>query len=64
MSHFWQVGACDLPCIFEAGAEVLLSFFFPKPESDVVGGDHQVLHEAEGAAFSVIKEDGGGDGGD
>ncbi len=50
--------------ILEAGAEAPLSFFFPKPESDVVGGDHQVLREAKGNAFSAIKEDVGGDGSD
>jgi len=64
VSHSWQVGACDLPCILEAGAEALISFFFPKPESDVVGGDHHVLPEAEGVVLSAIEEDVGGDGGD
>jgi len=40
------------------------SLFLPEPESDMVGDDHQVLREAEGAAFSTIEEDVGGDGGD
>ncbi len=56
MSHSWQIGACDLPRISEIGVDALLSFFFPKPESDGVGGDHHVLREAEGAIFSAIEE--------
>jgi len=52
-----------LPRIVEARAEALLSFSFPKPESNVVGGDHQVLREAKGAILSSIAEDVGGDGG-
>ena len=64
MSHYWHVEACDLPRTSKVSAEALLSFFFPKPESDVVGGDHLVLREAEGATFSAIEEDIGGDGGD
>jgi hypothetical protein len=53
-----------LPRFSEARAEALLSFFFPKPESDVIGGDHKVFRESQGAALSTIEEDIGGDGGD
>jgi hypothetical protein len=53
-----------LPHISEAGAEALLFVFFPKPESDMVCGDHHVLCDGEGVTFSAIEEDVGGDGGD
>ena len=65
MCHSWQVGACDLSRVAEARAEVLLSFFFPKSESDVIiGGDHTVFREAQGGALSTVEEDVGGDGRD
>ena len=41
--------------VAEARAEVLLALFFPKSEGDVLGGDHKVFPEAQGAALSTIE---------
>ncbi len=64
MSYSWFVGACDLSCVAALRAEVLLSFFFPKSDNDVIGSDHKVSREAHGAALSTVEEDVGGDGRD
>jgi len=53
-----------LPHVTKAHAEVILSRFFPKSNSDVIGGDHKVFREAQGVALSTVEEDVGGDGGD
>ena len=62
MCHSRQVGVCELPHVTEARAKVLLSFFFSKSKSDVIGGDHTILRKAQGATFSTAEEDVGGDG--
>ncbi len=41
-----------------------MPFFLSQPERDVVVGCHQVLREAEGAAFPLVEENVAGDGRD